>query len=300
MRAPIPRGMDNPYYPYSPIGARAPLRWPGGAKIALVVLLHLEYWDLAAPAGAHVDPRFVGEYGSFDPDYRTWTQRDYGARVGVFRLLEVLDRYGLKATVAANSSAARRYPYVVEALQKRGYEFAGHGRFANEMITGAMSEDAERDLIAGSLGELKAATGVRPVGWVGQDYGESARTPRLLAEAGVQYVLDWPNDDQPYLMDVGGAPLVSIPSQPEWDDVQQLWLRRLGMDLYPKMVGEAFETLHGEGGRIFVLSLHPWLIGMAHRIAYLDQALHRLLQFGGVWKTTAAEAATHFRSVTEA
>ena len=105
--------MDNPYYRYSPIAAREPLNWPGGAKIALVVLLHLEYWELAAPAGAHVDPRFIGEYGSFDPDYRTWTQRDYGARVGVFRVLEMLDRYGLRATVAANSSAAQRYPYVV-------------------------------------------------------------------------------------------------------------------------------------------------------------------------------------------
>ncbi|MET0293550.1 MAG: polysaccharide deacetylase family protein [Phenylobacterium sp.] len=290
--AAIPAGMDNPYYPYSPIVRRPTLAWPGGSRIALIVLLHLEYWDLAAPAGAYVDPRFVGEYGSFDPDYRTWTQRDYGARVGIFRVLELLDRHGLKATVAANSAAVERYPYLVQALKGRGWEFAGHGRYANEMITGAMGEEAERALIAQSLDGLQAATGARPKGWVGQDYGESARTPRLLAEAGLDYVLDWPNDDQPYLME---GSLVSIPSQPEWDDVQQLWLRRLPMRLYPEMVGEAFDTLHGEGGRVFVLSLHPWLIGMAHRIAYLGQALERIAGFDGVWNASAAEVAAHFR-----
>jgi hypothetical protein len=88
---------------------------------------------------------------------------------------------------------------------------------------------------------------------------------------------------------------MSIPSQPEWDDVQQLWLRRLAMERYPEIVGEAFEVLHGEGGRVFVLSLHPWLIGMAHRIPYLSRALERIAAFDGVWNAAAAAVAAHAR-----
>jgi hypothetical protein len=91
-------------------------------------------------------------------------------------------------------------------------------------------------------------------------------------------------------------PLVSIPSQPEWDDVQQLWLRRLAMERYPQILNEAFETLHGEGGRVFVLSLHPWLIGMAHRISYLERALDQIGRRLGAWNATAGDVAAHARA----
>ena len=131
---------------------------------------------------------------------------------------------------------------------------------------------------------------MRPKGWLGQDYGESQRTPKLLADAGLDYVLDWPNDDQPYPMKVG-KPFVSMPNQPEWDDVQQLLLRRIPTPRYPDLVGEAFELLHQEGGQVFNLSVHPWLMGMPHRIKYLDEALRRIERFGNVWQATPGEIA---------
>ena len=140
------------------------------------------------------------------------------------------------------------------------------------------------------------AIGTAPKGWLGQEYGESQRTPKLLAEAGLDYVLDWPNDDQPYPMHVGeGTKFVSLPNQPEWDDVQQLWLRRINTTRYPDIVGDAFELLHHEGGQVFNLSIHPWLMGMAHRIKYLDEALRRVERFGNVWHATPGEVAKHYR-----
>ncbi len=181
------------------------------------------------------------------PDYRTWTQRDYGNRVGIFRVLDVLDRYQIRAGVAVNALAAERYPYLVEQFKKRNYEFIAHGHSANRMITSKMSEAEERAEIAEAIAAIDKAAGVRPKGWLGQDYGESQRTPKLLADAGLDYVLDWPNDDQPYPMKVGKK-FVSLPSQPEWDDVQQLWLRRINTTRYPDLVGEAFELMHQEGG----------------------------------------------------
>ena len=285
--------MDNPYYTFSPIDRRPPLAWPQGHRIALWVMLAIEYWELKAPPGSHRDPRFVGEYGSYDPDYRTWTQREYGNRVGIFREFEVLDRYGIKATVALNSAAARRYPGLVEQCRRRGYEFIGHGSHATRMLTSKMSEEEERAVIRDALDTLGRTTGKRPRGWHSQDFGESDRTPRLLAEAGLDFVADWPNDDQPYRM-LLNRPFVSLPTQPEWDDVQLLWLRRVAMPRYPAIVGEAFDMLYDEGGRVFCLALHPWLIGMAHRIRYLDEALQRITRKPGIWQTTASEIVDAF------
>jgi peptidoglycan/xylan/chitin deacetylase (PgdA/CDA1 family) len=287
--------MDNPYYPFSPIDRRPALAWPDGNRIAFWVLLAVEYWELQSPAGSHKDPRFVGEYGTYDPDYRTWTQREYGNRVGIFRVLEALDRHGIRATVALNSAAARRYPFLVEQCRRRHYEFIGHGSHATRMLNSRMSEEEERAAIRDALDTLGRTTGRRPRGWHGQDYGESHRTPRLLAEAGLDFVADWPNDDQPYAM-TAGRRLVSLPAQPEWDDVQLLWLRRVATQRYPGIVAEAFDALHDEGGRVFCLALHPWLIGMAHRIRYLDEALAHVARKPAVWHATASEIVDAFNA----
>jgi hypothetical protein len=91
-----------------------------------------------------------------------------------------------------------------------------------------------------------------------------------------------------------GRKFVSMPNQPEWDDVQQLWLRRISTTRYPDMVGDAFELLHHEGGQVFSLSVHPWLMGMAHRIKYLDEALRRIERFGNIWQATPGEIAQHY------
>ncbi len=289
-------GMDHEHYRYSPLPSRPTLHWPNNARIAFWILLHLEYWELDPPTDAVRDRRLDGEMGSYFPDYRNYSQREYGHRVGIFRIFEVLDRYRLKATVAANAAAVERYPYLVEECRRRGWEFAAHGTHATRMITSRMGEDEERAVIAESIATVEGATGRRPTGWLGQDHGESTRTPRLLAEAGLDYVMDWPNDDQPYPLTVG-PPLVAVPTHPEWDDVQALSLRRIPMPRYPDLVAEAFETLHEEGaesGRLFEIGIHPWLFGQAHRIRYLDEALRRIAAYDAVWQATAGEIATWF------
>ena len=290
---PLPAGMDNPWYDYSPYPKRPLLAWPKNARVGWFVLLHLEYWELVPDETSLKDPRHVGELGSYTPDYRTWTQRDYGNRVGIFRVLDVLDRYQIRAGVAVNALAAERYPYLIEQFKKRKYEFIAHGHSANRMISSRMSEAEEKAEIASSIAAVEKAAGIRPTGWLGQDYGESQRTPQLLADAGLDYVLDWPNDDQPYPRKVGKK-FVSMPNQPEWDDVQQLMIRRISTTRYPDLVADAFELLHREGGQVFNLSIHPWLMGMAHRIKYLDEALRRIERFGNSWQATPGEIARHY------
>ncbi|TBR27106.1 MAG: hypothetical protein EPO10_19810, partial [Reyranella sp.] len=231
---PLPAGMDNPWYDYAPYPKRPKLNWPRNARVAFYVVLHLEYYELLPPEGIVKDSRFTGEFGTYHPDYRTWTQREYGNRTGIFRVLDVLDRYQIRAGVAVNAMAAERYPFLMEQFRKRNYEIIGHGVSANRMISSKMSEAEEKAEIATSIVAIEKATGSAPRGWLGQEYGESQRTPQLLAEAGLDYVLDWPNDDQPYAMHVGDdRKFVSLPNQPEWDDVQQLWLRRINTTRYP-------------------------------------------------------------------
>ena len=291
--APLPPGMDNPWYDYVPFPKRPRLTWPKNARVGFYVILHLEYYELMPPEGSLKDARFVGEFGNYSPDYRTWTQREYGNRTGIFRVLDVLDRYQIKAGVAVNAMAAERYPFLVEQCKKRGYEFIAHGTAATRVLSSKMTEAEEKAEIATSIAAIEKAAGVRPTGWLGQEYGESHRTPQLLADAGLDYVLDWPNDDQPYPMKVGRK-FVSMPNQPEWDDVQQLWLRRINTTRYPDIVADAFELPHHEGGQVFNLSVHPWLMGMAHRIKYLDEALRRIERFGNIWQATPGEIAAYY------
>ena len=290
---PLKPGMDNPWYDYSPFPRRPLLTWPRNARVAFCVVLTLEYYELLPDEKAVKDSRFIGEFGNYTPDYRTWTQREYGNRTGIFRVLDVLDRYQIRAGVAVNAMAAERYPFLIEQFKKRHYEFIAHGVSGNRMLSSKMSEAEERQEIATSIAAIEKASGGKPRGWLGQEYGESQRTPKLLADAGLDYVLDWPNDDQPYPMKVGRK-FVSMPNQPEWDDVQQLWLRRINTTRYPDLVGDAFELLHREGGQVFSLSVYPWLMGMAHRIKYLDEALRRIERHGNVWHATPGEIAAHY------
>lgn len=278
--------MDHPHYRYSPLPARAPLRWPGGATLAAFVVLYIEHWELDPPEGSHRDPRFVGEYGSFFPDYRTWTQREYGNRVGVFRVLDALDAAGIVPAIAIDALSIERAPRLVELLRARpGIEWIAHGVAATRMITSRMSEAEERAHIARSLDACERAFGTWPRGWCGQDFGESERTPQLLAEAGLDYVLDWPNDEQPYPLTTSPS-IMSIPTQPEWDDVQAQWLRRLPPAEHVRVARLAFETLRAEGatsGRVFGLGLHPWLSGMPNRIGALRELLTTLRRASDVW-----------------
>lgn len=288
-------GMDHDLYPFSPMPGRPPLAWPGGARVAFTPVVYLEHWEADPPPGALVDPRFRDAFGDFRPDYRSYTWREYGARIGIFRIFEVFDRHGLTATVAANTAAIDCYPQLLDECLRRGWEIAAHGSHATRMVSSAMGEAEEADLIGECAAAIERAAGKRPRGWISQDFGQGARTPHLLAAQGFKYLADWPNDDQPYWMTTK-PPILSVPCQSEWDDVQLLWHRRLLTPRFPALIEEAFRVLHAEGGksgRSFMLGIHPWLFGMPHRIRYLDETLARLARFGEVWNATLDDISQH-------
>lgn len=275
-------GTDHPYGDFRALPDAPRFAWPDGARIALTVTLVLDYWEVTPPSEASRDPRIVSPLGNFFPDWLTWSQRQYGARVGIFRVLDVLDRFGLIPSVALGGEAARRYPELVDELLRRNACFMAHGDFATRRLTSRMTEHEERAAIAAARDAVAAVAGEPPQGWCGQDFSESARTPALLAEAGFSYTTDWANDDRPYLL--GG--LVALPPQPEWNDLECMWLRRVTPAVWADGIAEAFAFLHAEGGGVFNLTLHPWIAGQAHRIRYLREALSQVLGTPGIWRTT--------------
>jgi len=289
--------MDHPHYVYAASPRRPRIAWPGGARTALLIRIDIDTYDETPGEAPHYrDPRHAGVTAPFSPEHRAFSQHEYGPRVGVFRILELLDRHGLRATCPVTAVSAARYPFLMGELTRRGYEIAGHGVRVTRMLSSRMTEAEEAREIADSLDGLTRVFGATPMGWFGPGAGESERTPQLLDAAGLSYVGDWSNDDQPYLMTTPRR-IVSLPAQPEWDDVEQLWFRSLSMATWRDAAIEAFEVLQGEGGRMFCLTLHPWLIGMPHRIRYLAEVLDAIAGRERVWNATAAEIVAHARPI---
>lgn len=288
-------GMDHAHHTFRPLPAAPRFVWPDEARIAFSVTLVLDYWELVPPADTSRDPRIVSSLGSFFPDWLTWSQREYGARVGIFRLLEVLDQFGLVPSVALAASAAGRYPELVDELTRRDACFMAHGTYATRRITSRMTEQEERAVILESREAVRNAVGRVPQGWCGQDFNESTRTPALLAAEGFTYTTDWASDDRPFLLGpYHERGLVALPPQPEWNDLESMWLRRVPPPAWADGIAAGFAYLYEEGGASFNLTLHPWITGQAHRIRWLREALTRVLGMPRVWRTTTdavAEAA---------
>jgi allantoinase len=289
---------DRVYHGDSMIVRRPPLAWPGGHRVAFSVVVCAEYYELQPPADAFVPPNVPGGFGRAPyPDVRAFSQREYGNRVGIFRVMEALDKHQIRATAAADAVIATRYPYLIEQFQKRNWEIAGHGYSLTRVISNRMSEEQERDHIGASLDAVEKACGTRPKGWHGPEYGESERTPALLAQFGVKYVLDWPNDEQPYLMNTPSGSIVSIPMALELDDVITHYHRRIGLARWRQAVAEALDQLLADGdagGRQLVLALHPWLIGHPHRIGYFEDVLADAASRKDLWITTTGEIADFY------
>jgi peptidoglycan/xylan/chitin deacetylase (PgdA/CDA1 family) len=301
--------MDHEHYDWSPISTRGRLRWPDDARLALGVIVTLEHMEWQAPEGSFQVANLAGGSAVRPfPDYARISHREYGHRVGIFRVLDVLEKHGIKATVAMDALTAENYPFLVRHCQERGCEIIGHGISVSRMITSNMSEAEESAYLQESLSAMRRATGSTPAGWLGPEYGESTRTPQLLAQAGIRYVCDWGNDDQPYPMKApvnssvanqGGQSLLALPVTHELDDIGAMAQRLVTPTRYGQLLQEAFDTLYDEGanqGRLLLLNLHPWLVGQPFRIGYLDAALGHMVRRRGVWAATGSEITDWYHS----
>ncbi|WJR75816.1 polysaccharide deacetylase family protein [Bradyrhizobium sp. NP1] len=292
---------DSVFYENTTVISRRPLIWPNGYRVAFAAVVSVEYYELRPPSNAFIPANVPGGFGRAPyPDVRAFSQREYGNRVGVFRVIEAFDKSGLSATAAVDAAVAQSYPYLVRQFRERRWPIVGHGYSLTRVISNKMSIDEEREYLNVSLTEVQKQSGARPTGWHGPEYGESERTPALLAELGIDYLLDWPNDEQPYVMRTPSGTILSLPMALELDDVVAHYHRRISMKRWKQAVLDALDQLTGDGrqsGRLLILNLHPWLIGHPHRIGYLEELLAEIASRNDVWKTTTQQLADHHRTL---
>lgn len=284
------RELEHGRFAYSPIVDRPPLRWPNGAYVAVWVIPNIEHFRFEGAFPGSPDPGAL-------PDVPSYAVRDYGNRVGVWRMMEVLDRHGIRATVALNAEVCEYEPQIIRAGNERNWEWMGHG-LSNSIRIPRLGESEERELIQETVRRIEDSTGTHPSGWLGPGLGETKRTPDLLKEAGLEYVADWVNDDQPYGMRTSGGTLYSIPYSMELNDKRIFEARGAPGEEMRRIIQDQFDTLYREGeqsARVMAIALHPYLTGTPHRIKYLDQALAYVSQHEHVWLATGREIVAAYR-----
>jgi allantoinase len=285
--------MDSELYDYSPITERAPISWPGGARVAFYVGLNVEHFLLGQPSTS-----FYEGTAALVPDPLNHGWRDYGPRVGIWRMTDIFDRHGIRPSVLLNSDVTTKYPQIIEAGSERGWAWLAHGR-NNSTLQAGMSADAERAYLAEVVETIERAIGSRPRGWLGPGLTETFLTPRLLRELGLSYVLDWTNDDQPYWLNVPG--MLSVPYSVELNDLGLFTMRGFTGPQFLEAVKDQFDQLYADSsdsGRVMALALHPFVSGQPFRARYLDQALEYIAGHPGVWLTTSDEIAEHYARAT--
>jgi allantoinase len=283
---------DHGRFEDSPIIRRPKLEWPNGARLAFWIAVNVEHYRF--------DELGLSLYSAPGriPDVLNYAWREYGPRVGFWRIMNVLDKFKMRASIAINSDVCDRRPAIIEEAIKRDWEFIAHGVNNSEVLTG-LSEEDERALIRTVLEKIYAATGKRPRGWLGPGLAESYRTPDILAEEGVDYVCDWCNDDQPYPMHVKSGQLLSVPYAIELNDIQASLVFGYQPEVYCRSMCEQFDVLYQEGaesGRVMALPIHDFIVGVPYRIRYLEKILKHVSDHKDVWITTGGEIAEWYQT----
>ena len=283
--------MEHGRFAYSAIVDRAALRWPNGARLGIWVVPNIEYLgfnELLRSAA----PRTVA------PDILTYAAYDYGNRVAIWRIMALLDRFNIRATVALTADVCDVYPAIIREGCRRNWEWMGHGLSIGQGL-GGLDEAAERFAIARTLDKIEAATGVRPRGWLGPALSETIRTPDLLKQAGAGYVADWVNDDQPYAIQTANGELYTIPYSTEINDMAVF--RAHSPVEFLRMIKDQFDILYAEAAetaKVMAISLHPGKIGVPHRIRYLAEALEYIDGHEGIWWATGGEILDAYHQAT--
>ena len=276
-------------FPYRTARDLLSFRWPGDAGLAVWVIPNIEFFPLDEPVPG----------GRAVPDLNVWSKRDYGNRIGVFRLMDTLARFGFKGTVALNSDICTAHPQIVSEAMRLEWELMGHCE-SNTRALNTVPEDEEAAVIANVVATIERASGARPRGWLGAGLQETWRTLDHLADAGLDYVADWANDDQPYMIYLGDRRLVSIPYSLEINDRPAFERFYRSSAEFEQMIRDQFDVLYRESERtakVMAIALHPFLIGMPHRIGALENALDYIRGHDRVWAATGSEIVDHFVGV---
>lgn len=291
---------DLGYISYSPIIDRPRIEWPNGARVAFWLAPNIEFYEFEPPQNPYST---IYGRGIQDPDVLMYSMFDYGNRIGFWRMLELFDRMPIPVSVSLNVSVLDHFPEIKAEILGRGWSIFSHGTYNTRLLYG-LDKAAERAWVRDISESLVRHTGEPVKGMFGPAISMSANSMEVWAEAGVEYVVDWFLDDQPFPIRVGGHDIVNVPYSFEINDglVMGSMPGRGGKweaDYFERICRDQFDQLYREGadgGRVMCVSIHPFVIGHAWRMRALERVLDYITGHDGVWLTTAEEIASYYRA----
>jgi allantoinase len=291
--SPKRRLLPTDRFAYSAIAERAPLKLPDGARMAVWIVVNIEEWDFNEPMPRTVLTPPAG--GSPIPDVPNWAWHEYGNRVGFWRFVELFDEFAIPAVLAINGSAIAAYPPIVSAAVQRKWEFMGHGFTQRNM----QKVKNEREDIRTVRDAIIKASGTPPRGWLGPGLTETWETPDLLVEEGYDYVADWVLDDQPVWLKTRTKPILNLPYTQECNDVAMMLIQHHSASEYRDRALDQFEQIYADSARsarIMALSIHPYIMGVPHRLKYLRRIFEVIRNKSDVKFWTGGEIADWYRA----
>jgi peptidoglycan/xylan/chitin deacetylase (PgdA/CDA1 family) len=285
---------DPNLYDYWPYEDRPKIVWPGGKKLAFWVAPNIEYYEYDPPA----NPQRPG-WPKPAPEIVGYSQRDWGNRVGHWRLMELLDKYSMRGSISLSTALIDHHPEIIEACVARNWEFFSHGIY-NTRFSYGMDEAQERAMIEDSIATIERATGQRIRGYLAPALTHTERTLDLIADYDFWYSCDLFQDDQPQPLKTKTGKLMSMPYSLEVNDVITYGAMAMTPWRYADILKRQFDQLLEEGevsGTVMCIPLHAYLVSQSHRIRAFEAALQHIESHAGdVWITTAVEIAGHYRA----
>ena len=286
---------QNRRYPYSAIINRPDYSWPNGSKLAVYIGLNIEHFAFGTGLGAQLVPG-----PGVGPDVLNYSWRDYGNRVGVWRLASLFEELKFPVSLLVNTAIYDYCPEVIKRFRDRGDEIVAHGRTNSESQDG-LSEKDEFELIAETTERITEEEGRPPEGWLGPWISETMKTPDILQENGYKYLLDWCHDDQPTWIKTCGGEILSIPYPQELNDIPSIMVRKNSAEQFAKIITDNFDEMLEQSRQqplVMGIALHPYIVGQPFRLKHLRNALlHISRKREDIWFTTAGQIAAHARTM---
>lgn len=287
------------HYDWVPISKRQPLRWPNGKRLALIITINCEYWDLlkdsSKPNYAGGPPTIPDALPGNVADYPNFTWREYGLRVGCWRMFDLFDAAGVPLSVTFNAKTALERGEIIERVKAQNWELVAHNYEQGELLPQYMFDpDGERAVIHETLKVYEKVVGRKAGGWLSSSLRSTPHTPEVLAEAGLKFLCDYMNDDQPYLIHTAHGPLVNVPYSVEINDFTFFHRRAMSSEDALLMLKSQFNELYAESaktGKMMNIGLHPHVSGHPHRMQFFRDFLSYVRQFGDVWFAKREEVA---------
>jgi allantoinase len=281
-------------YEYSPITRRAPFRWPNGARLAIYFALGLEQYSFGDGMTEDLVP------GMSVPDVLNTSWRDYGNRVGAWRILDVFQREGVPLSILLNSALCEHAPDLVKSCNEAGSELIAHGYSNSDTLAGVCEADEAAYLRRVAL-QIQGVSGKAPAGWSSPWIAETPSTPDLLQEVGYTYLLDFCMDDQPVWIRTRRGRILSVPYSQEINDSSAIIGRKVGAAEFSDMIVDQFDEMRetaGDEPLVMSVVIHSFISGQPFRLRALRRALaHILKSKEPLWITQPGAIASHFQTV---